>query len=109
MRRALAGFISFYQRFLSPYKRFRCAAAYRYGIPSCSAATKTIILDDGLISGRAKIVRQFRRCSAAAEATRKKKKPYRRKRRKDIVPNNEDSGKWAWCADAACASCAILD
>ncbi len=80
MNKAFAAIISFYQRFVSPYKGFSCAAAVYYNSFSCSQAVKQIILERGVIRGRLEIRDQFRRCSVAAGALRVEKKKPKRKR-----------------------------
>lgn len=62
------GSIRLYQRYLSPYKGFRCACAALHGGDSCSAAISQIIQSQGLRAGRQDISAQFRRCRAAHDA-----------------------------------------
>lgn len=64
---ALTG-IRLYQRYLSPYKGFRCACAALHGGESCSAAVSRIIRSQGLRAGREDIAAQFRSCRAAHDA-----------------------------------------
>ena len=58
--------IEFYQRFLSPYKGYRCAHAAYYGSLSCSEAVKQIVQREGLWGGRRQIRDRFRACGVAA-------------------------------------------
>lgn len=60
--------IRLYQRYLSPYKGFRCACAALHGGESCSAAVSRIIRTQGLRTGQADIAAQFRQCRAAHDA-----------------------------------------
>lgn len=65
MRGLLILLINFYQRFISPYKGFRCAhAVYHHG-PSCSSAVKTIIRQYGLLKGLPAIRARFSECKQA--------------------------------------------
>ena len=57
--------IHFYQKYISPYKGFRCAHGAYYGGDSCSGAVSKIIRRKGLINGFTAIKNQFRRCSHA--------------------------------------------
>jgi putative component of membrane protein insertase Oxa1/YidC/SpoIIIJ protein YidD len=102
MNRIFVHAISFYQRFISPYKGFRCAAGAYYGSGSCSHVVKEIIEENGLIIGRSKIRDQFRRCTIAARALQAEKK--KKKRRRERSPKGEAAG---CLAEAACWSCAF--
>ncbi|GHG09010.1 hypothetical protein GCM10017783_21990 [Deinococcus piscis] len=62
------GSIRLYQRYLSPYKGFRCACAALHGGESCSAAVSRIIRTQGLRAGRQGITAQFQQCRAAHDA-----------------------------------------
>ena len=67
-RQAIGGLITLYQRYISPYKGFRCAYGIYYGGSSCSAVVKRIVLSEGLFGGWSSIVNQFRRCRCAYNA-----------------------------------------
>lgn len=67
MRRLLILFITYYQRYLSPYKGFRCAYAVRYGGASCSSKVKEIIVANQISQGICLIRQQFRGCKQAFE------------------------------------------
>lgn len=60
--------ITFYQRFISPYKGFHCAhhACYRRG--TCSNAVKDLIEDNGFIKALPLIRVRFKECRLAYEA-----------------------------------------
>jgi putative component of membrane protein insertase Oxa1/YidC/SpoIIIJ protein YidD len=58
--------IQFYQRFISPYKGFRCAHATLHRGDSCSQAVKKIIIEHGIGHSRALIKARFAECRAAA-------------------------------------------
>ncbi len=66
----LVSLISFYQRYLSPYKGFCCAHRVLHGGPSCSVAVKSILLERGAWSSWTDIWLRFRECQAAARTLR---------------------------------------
>jgi len=100
MDKAALWIIGFYQRFLSPWKGFRCAAAAFYGSDNCSIAVKKIIEENGLIGGRPRISEQFRLCATASSALAEDEEKKRKRRRRD-----RDT---AGClTEAACTSCAF--
>ena len=68
LNKAAAYLITLYQKYVSPHKGFRCAAGAYYGSATCSQAVKQIILQDGVVGGRARIRQQFLLCSAAARS-----------------------------------------
>ncbi|UQN09617.1 membrane protein insertion efficiency factor YidD [Deinococcus sp. QL22] len=57
--------ISFYQRWLSPLKGFRCAHAALYGGESCSAAVARVISEQGLTGSASAISARFQACRSA--------------------------------------------
>ena len=59
--------IEAYQPHLSPIKGLKCAAGQLYGGPTCSGAVKSIIQNQGLISGIPDIYQQFSSCHDAAK------------------------------------------
>lgn len=84
MRRFWILLIGFYQRFISPYKGFRCAHAVYHSGPSCSSAVKTIISQYGLIKGLPAIRKRFAECRQAyclilAEQSENKSKKGKKK------------------------------
>ena len=84
--RLLANFaIRFYQKFISPYKGFRCAHKAVHGGDSCSEAVRKIILAQGLFGGYGNIRQRFNDCSAAyqqlQERQRKDKRSCKERRR----------------------------
>jgi len=62
------GLITFYQRFISPYKGFTCAHHARHKKGSCSHAVKALIADNGLIKSLPLIRVRFKECSEAYES-----------------------------------------
>ncbi|WP_194866988.1 membrane protein insertion efficiency factor YidD [Pseudoalteromonas sp. PPB1] len=57
--------IRFYQRFLSPYKGFRCAHAVVYQGTSCSQAVLDIVKKDGVWLGYQQIKSRMHACEQA--------------------------------------------
>lgn len=72
-----------YQRYVSPYKGFRCAHAVYYGSDSCSAAVSKIIERRGVIKGYGRIKCQFSRCSHAFQCIQEQVEPRKKRRKKD--------------------------
>lgn len=67
--------IRFYQKFISPYKGFRCAYAVLHQGDSCSFAIKQLIERHGVFRGLALAKNQFQSCKQAYfELTEDKKK-----------------------------------
>lgn len=58
--------IWFYQRFLSPYKGYRCAYGVLHHTEGCSGAVKQIIRQKGVIAGWTDIRQRFVACRQAA-------------------------------------------
>jgi putative component of membrane protein insertase Oxa1/YidC/SpoIIIJ protein YidD len=54
-----------YQRWLSPYKGFRCAHAVLHGGPGCSGYAAEVIHARGLVDAVGPIRQRFRDCRAA--------------------------------------------
>jgi putative component of membrane protein insertase Oxa1/YidC/SpoIIIJ protein YidD len=64
--RAVAASISFYQRWISPYKGFHCAHRVAHGGASCSAFAKRLVLRRGVIAAWRRMRVRFAACAAAA-------------------------------------------
>lgn len=88
--------ISFYQRFVSPYKGFRCAHAALHHGNSCSQAVKKLIAEHGLWRSRDLVKARFAECRTAFEllkqtavlSTREDEESERRKQqRKEYLQN----------------------
>lgn len=62
--------IGFYQRFISPYKGYRCAHACYHGGPSCSHAIREILVEHGLIRGWPLVRQRFADCRHAYASMR---------------------------------------
>lgn len=65
MKYIVVFFINVYQRYISPYKGFRCAYAALNGGDSCSEAVKKIVLEQGCFNGRQEISARFKECRKA--------------------------------------------
>ncbi len=68
MRFLVIAFIRFYQKFISPYKGFRCASGVYYAEGTCSGIVLGIVREQGVMQGWSDIVGQFKRCRLAAQA-----------------------------------------
>jgi putative component of membrane protein insertase Oxa1/YidC/SpoIIIJ protein YidD len=95
--------IQFYQRYISPYKGFRCAHAAYYHGDSCSGAVSKIIRRQGLVNGFIAIKNQFSRCSQAYLAL-KQKIPKRKKDNSSLAADCVLSG----VSDVATLPCECL-
>ena len=65
-RSSAVGMITFYQRYISPHKGFRCAHRVHHGGQSCSAYAKTAVQNHGLGAAIPLIRQRFSDCSQAA-------------------------------------------
>ncbi|WP_415912977.1 membrane protein insertion efficiency factor YidD [Neptuniibacter sp. QD37_11] len=73
--------IRLYQRFISPYKGFRCAhAAYHKG-DSCSGAVIKIIAEKGVLKGFSSIRQRFADCGDAYRSIMEEEKSEGKKRK----------------------------
>ncbi|MGF1485596.1 MAG: membrane protein insertion efficiency factor YidD [Prochloraceae cyanobacterium] len=57
--------ITGYQKYISPYKGFRCAHRAYYGEDSCSEYIKKAIARKGIVTGTKMARQRFRECSQA--------------------------------------------
>lgn len=62
--------IGFYQRYISPYKGFRCAHRVLHSESSCSAYAKVMVQRQGLREAIPAIRQRFRDCGEAARVLR---------------------------------------
>jgi putative component of membrane protein insertase Oxa1/YidC/SpoIIIJ protein YidD len=67
-------FIIFYQKFLSPRKRYRCAKGELYQNGTCSSTTKEIFKKDGFIAGVKEYRRSIKKCKEAYKTMKKREK-----------------------------------
>ena len=59
------GGIELYQRFISPYKGYRCAYGVHCDGPSCSEYGKQVISKEGVIVGAVFLFQRFQECGQA--------------------------------------------
>src|SRR5579871_6111831 len=97
--------ITLYQRYVSPYKGFRCAFHAHHGGLSCSEYGKQMIHEHGLADGISLIFRRFHECAASARVLRFATQPGPDGRR-DSNPFDASGCPCGTC-DVACdvASC----
>ncbi|KDM92841.1 membrane protein insertion efficiency factor YidD [Photobacterium galatheae] len=87
--------IRWYQKYVSPYKGYRCAHAAFHGGQSCSQATIEILQTATLTECPAAVLERFSACWAASiQLNQSKRKSKRRRRQEDD--------------DAACCSLLFL-
>ena len=72
-----AAAIGGYQRYLSPWKGFRCAYRVQRGRASCSQFAKRVALRRGLLAVPGLLRERFRRCAVAAKALAAKRSSRR--------------------------------
>ena len=65
LRAAVAATITGYQRYVSPYKGYRCAHAALHGGDTCSVRGRRIVLRVGLFAFFPLMLRRFRACAVA--------------------------------------------
>jgi len=98
---ALAG-LSGYQRFISPYKGFRCAYGVVHGRGSCSDIALRIARRFGARRTLQLIPLQAARCKHALVELQSADPP--RERQKDENPNEQPRDPW-YCDGAYCVAC----
>lgn len=62
--------ITIYQRWVSPFKGFRCAYRAHNGGPSCSEYGKEMISSHGISRGLSRLTQRFRECGESARLLR---------------------------------------
>jgi len=72
--------IEAYQRFVSPYKGFRCAHRAVHGRDSCSQFAKRVALKRGLLALFPLLRRRFTECGVAAQVLDYESREQRRRR-----------------------------
>lgn len=65
MRRVALAAIRFYQRYISPYKGFRCAYRVHTGCASCSVLGYRAIRRHGVVAGLSLLRKRTQRCGVA--------------------------------------------
>jgi putative component of membrane protein insertase Oxa1/YidC/SpoIIIJ protein YidD len=91
--------IEMYQRFLSPYKGFRCAYRARTKRASCSEFAKRVALRRGVAALPALLRERFKRCAVAARAMAHRRSEKGERRR------GSSSSAFDGCGDAAGEAC----
>ena len=108
-----AGAIDLYQRFVSPYKGFRCAHRAVHGRRSCSAFAKRLVAKVGLLRFGPLFMRRLRKCGETARAlkagfvARRGLKPAIRSEDEEDRRKRQGSTSDGYCAD--CGSCGTPD
>ena len=113
--------IGLYQRWVSPYKGFRCAHAVLHGGPGCSGFAKRAIREHGFWRAIAHIRQRFRDCRAAmlalaaqteapqdsdgANTPRDEQFYENEKKYKDRCMNCAENSLFGCTAPSNCASC----
>ena len=87
--------INGYQRFISPYKGFRCAHRALHGRASCSEFAKCAITRCGLPLFPFLLCRRFKRCAAAADELS----------RRSILDPQKPSERMTRTMERECRSC----
>ena len=102
IRRSATSLISFYQRYISPHKGFRCAHRVYHGGQSCSGYAKTAVQTYGLGAAMPLVRQRFSDCGQAARVM-KSQAAFSRAQpsfdRSDTDKRSQNSNCWA---DAAC-------
>lgn len=83
--------IEFYQKFISPYKGYRCAKGLLYKNGTCSSVTKKAFIEKGFIEGMKTYFASTKECKKAHKILSKKKE-------KDSIVCNT-------CTEAGCEVC----
>jgi uncharacterized protein len=112
LRACVIFLIGLYQRYLSPYKGFRCAHAAYHGGPSCSHAIKSIVHELGVFAALPRIRLRFIECRAAYARLSSEADKYRKPENEGRKPRRRKSGSCSGeAADGAvdCACDAIGD
>ena len=111
VRHVCVALISFYQRFVSPYKGFRCAYGVYHGHDTCSGIVKQIVLNEGLLGGWPKIRAQFDACRRAFVqlSDQLPESGDESEESDEDEDENDDKSKKGFCFDMAPAVCLVPD
>lgn len=88
--------IKLYQRYISPFKGFRCAYGVMYGGNSCSKEIYKILETQGLIRGIPLARSQLGKCSVAYKILSSEKAEEDSKKDKKKKPEKKDDNV-SWC------------
>ncbi|WP_428448760.1 membrane protein insertion efficiency factor YidD [Photobacterium nomapromontoriensis] len=94
MRKIVVYLICCYQRYLSPYKGFRCAYGCLHSGDSCSESIKKVIAEQGVIASIRPAKMQFQACHDAYEQLSLQAERSRKKKRKRKVLDSCDCVPW---------------
>ncbi|WP_084722232.1 membrane protein insertion efficiency factor YidD [Photobacterium aquae] len=81
MRRAVVVLIRFYQRYISPYKGYRCAHAYYRQGDSCSEAIRKLVIEHGVVKSLPLARKRFQDCRTVYLIESQNDRKEKRKRR----------------------------
>ena len=107
--------IELYQRYVSPYKGFRCAYRAHRGRHSCSEFGKRALARGGVAGFWPLLRRRFARCAEAAKLLKAKRAvavaaavpaapvlDYESKRKREEEPSHRSKEGWGDCAAEGC-------
>ena len=90
--------IEAYQRFISPYKGFRCAHRAVHGRDSCSQFAKRVALKRGILALFPLLRRRFTECGVAAQVL-----DYEARERVRVRTDEDDARKSSWRDSCDCS------
>src|SRR5688572_27172010 len=109
----IARAIEAYQRFISPYKGFRCAHRAVHGRDSCSQFAKRVALKRGILALFPLLRRRFTECGVAAQVldyeTREKQRAEERKNSAASSSSSSSSSSPSSCDASPCDAVDCLE
>ena len=100
-RQIIIALIVLYQRYISPYKGFRCAYGQLYKNGTCSSRISEIVRTVPFKNMRIEISTQFKMCAAANKTLEDDRPKY------PLKPNRKETDECndqLWCAACNCPS-----
>ena len=97
--------ISGYQRYVSPYKGFRCAHCVLHKGRSCSEAVKRLIRKHGLIAAIPHVRGRFAECRAAMATLQVYAQAQAEGKKKKGGDGSSGCGDAIDCGDVSCDAC----
>ena len=94
--------IEAYQRFISPYKGFRCAHRAVHGKDSCSQFAKRVALKRGFLALFPLLRRRFTECGVAAQVLEYESRAERQRR---LATEKKSKSSWYDGCDPCAADC----
>ena len=94
--------IEAYQRFISPYKGFRCAHRAVHGRDSCSQFAKRVALKRGFLALFPLLRRRFTECGVAAQVLDYESREMRRRR---LATEKKSRSSWLDGCDPCAVDC----